>query len=335
MNRRDFLVSGTLAAAGATLAPRAQVMTVRGPIDSGRLGLTLMHEHVLVDFIGADRVSRERYRSDEVFRVALPHLKRAAALGCRTLVECTPAYLGRDPALLKRLSSAAGLQIVTNTGYYGANRDLHVPAHAYQESPEQLAARWAAEFERGIEGTGVKPGIIKIGVDAGPLSEIDAKLVRAAALAHLKTGLTIGAHTGDGRAALAQLDVLAAAGVGPQAFIWIHAQSEKDTAMHREAAARGCWVEFDGVSRERTARHVELVTGLAVAGHLDRTLVSMDAGWYHVGEPGGGDYRGYVSLFEDFLPALRTQFNSAQLEQLLRGNPARALALEVRRARAN
>lgn len=90
---------------------------------------------------------------------------------------------------MKRLSEATGLNIITATGYYGAANDRFVPSHAYKETAEELASRWIEEFERGIEGTGIKPGIIKIGVDAGPLSEIDAKLVQAAALTHLKTGL--------------------------------------------------------------------------------------------------------------------------------------------------
>ena len=114
------------------------------------------------------------------------------------------AYIGRDAWLLQRLSRAAGINVVTTTGYYGAAKDKFVPAHAYRESPEQLAARWTREFVNGIDGTNIKPGIIKIGVDSGPLSAIDAKIVRAAALTHLLTGLTICSHTGDGTAAFEQ-----------------------------------------------------------------------------------------------------------------------------------
>jgi phosphotriesterase-related protein len=306
-------------------------MTVRGPVDAEKIGVTLMHEHVLVDFVGADRVSRDRYDADEAFAVALPHLRRAAELGCRTFVDCTPAYIGRDAALLRRLSDDANLNIVTTTGYYGAANDKFVPAFAYRESAEELAARWVGEFERGIGGAAIKPGIIKIGVDAGPLSEIDAKLVRAAALTHLKTGLTIASHTGDGVAALAQLDLLASLGVGPAAFIWVHAQNEKDRAVHERAAARGCWVEFDGVSSRRAAEHVALVTHLAGRGFLHRILVSMDAGWYHVGEPRGGNYRGYESLFTEFMPALRSKLSEGRARRLLTENPREALSVGVRR----
>ena len=339
LNRRAFLKAAAHSLAGAAVAPalgrpapEPQAMTVRGARAAGRLGLTLMHEHVLVDFIGADQVSKDRYDPAEAFRVALPHLKRVRELGCRTFVDCTPAYLGRDAALLRRLSEAAGINIVTTTGYYGAARDKFVPAHAYRESAEDLAARWTREFERGIEGTPIKPGIIKIGVDSGPLSEIDAKLVRAAGLTHLRTGLTIASHTGDAAAALAQLDLLQELSVGAQAFIWVHAQSEQDRGLHLKAAERGCWVEFDGISEKTAALHAELVRHLAGRGHLDRTLVSMDAGWYHVGEPGGGSYRGYESLFLTFLPALRSSLGEARVRRLLTANPQAALALRVRRA---
>lgn len=337
MQRREFLQTTTAALLGAlpfnyAAAPKQPaVMTVRGMINADRLGVTLMHEHVMVDFIGADKVRRDRYDAAQVLAVALPHLQRAAALGCRTFVDCTPAWLGRDVNVLQQLARATGLHIVTNTGYYGARQHSFVPVHAHQETAEQLSARWTREFVKGIDGTTIKPGLIKIGVDAGPLSEINAKLVAAAALTHLRTGLTIGSHTGDGAAALAQLDILEQRGVSPRAFIWIHAQNEKNRDLHRQAAQRGCWLEFDGVSSRSLPRHLELVRMMAGAGLLEQTLLSMDAGWYHIGEPGGGNYRGYDSLFTEFLPALRQDFTAAQINQLVSANPARALALQVRR----
>jgi phosphotriesterase-related protein len=338
MPRRRFLATAMPALAGAALArdvtgaaPKLSVMTVRGRINADQLGATLMHEHVMVDFIGADKVSRDRYDPEQVFGAALPHLKRAAELGCRSFVDCTPAWLGRDVSVLHRLSVATGLNIITNTGYYGARKHVFIPAHAFKESAAQLAGRWTREFERGIDGSKIKPGVIKIGVDAGPLSEINGKLVAAAALTSLRTGLTIGSHTGDGVAAMQQLDILEKQGVSPKAFIWIHAQSEKDKELHVRAAKRGCWVEFDGVNNNSVQRHLDLVKSLADAGFLDHTLISMDAGWYHIGEPGGGNYRGYESLFTEFLPALRKDFSEAQVERLMVGAPQEALALRVRR----
>lgn len=302
------------------------VMTVKGPVAAADLGTTLVHEHVLVDFIGADRVSPERYTRDDAFRRALPFLRQAHDLGVRTLVECTPAYIGRDPQLLLRLSQAANLHIVTNTGYYGAAEDKFVPAHAWDETAGQLAARWTREATDGIDGTDVRPGFMKIGVDSGPLSAIDRKLVEAAALTCKATGLPIAAHTGDGVAAHQEMDAIEAAGLPLDTFIWVHAHSERDAHVIVRGAKRGAWVSLDGVSESSAARHVDLVTTLAEAGLLDRVLLSHDAGWYRVGEPDGGDYRPHTAIFTHVLPSLRSRLGDAAVTQLLTRNPARALA---------
>jgi phosphotriesterase-related protein len=299
---------------------------VLGPVDADTLGVTLMHEHVLVDFVGADRVSRERYDPEAVFTRMRPFLEQAREAGCRTIVECTPAWLGRDPRLLQRLSRETGVTLLTNTGIYGAANDKFVPARAHTMTAEALAGEWIAEARDGIEGTGIRPAFMKIGVDAGPLSEIDAKLVRAAGLTHRATALPIASHTGDGVAAMAQLDLLAALDIPPSAFIWVHAQNEKDRDLHVRAAARGAWVEFDGVGPESIDAHVALVANLRDHGHLSRVLVSQDAGWYNVGEPNGGTPRPYTLLFERFLPALRKAgFSKAEERQLLVDNPRAVL----------
>jgi phosphotriesterase-related protein len=299
---------------------------VTGPVRAESLGVTLMHEHVLVDFVGAAAVSRSRYDVDAVFNVALPHLQQVRSLGCDTLVECTPAYLGRDPQLLKRLSEASGVRIVTNTGFYGAANDKHVPAFAFRESAEELAARWIREATDGLDDTPIKPGFMKIGVDAAPLSAIDATLVRAAGLTNRRTGLPIASHTGSGAAAMEELDRLEAAGVAPASFIWVHAQSERDGAFHVRAAKRGAWVEFDGINPSSVDDHVTLVRQMRKADLVDRVLLSHDAGWYHVGEPGGGRFRPYDTLFTAFVPALvRAGFSDADVRRLLVDNPRRAL----------
>ena len=178
-----------------------------------------------------------------------------------------------------------------------------------------------------IDSTGIKPGFMKIGVDAGPLSEVDAKLVRAAAITHKATGLPIAVHTGNGVAALEEIDILERDGVPLSSFIWVHAHNEPDGALHQKAAARGAWVEFDGISPKSVDRHVALVLAMRAAGRLDRVLVSHDAGWYHVGEPDGGEFRAFDTLFTTFVPALKAAgLTEADVRQLLVENPRRALA---------
>ena len=195
---------------------------------------------MLVDFIGADTVSRDRYDPDEAFAVALPYLRqgqrRWAAAGLSSARRPISAAT-RSSSRASR--SATGLHILTNTGYYGAANDNYVPRHAYEESADQLAGRWVKEWSDGIEGTGIRPGFIKTGVDAGPLSAIDRKLVQAAARTHARTGLTIASHTGNTHAALEQFEILAQEHVRPEAFIWVHAQSdwELESRVRRPARA--------------------------------------------------------------------------------------------------
>jgi phosphotriesterase-related protein len=301
MRRRDFLAALVQAGAG---------IRVEGSI--------LVHEHVLVDFIGADRIGPGRYDPEEVFRAALPKLEPLRRYGCRRLLECTPAFLGRDPRLMDRLARAAGLEIWVNTGIYGAANHKFVPDFARRQAAEELAERFAREWREGVDG--VRPRFIKTGVNNGPLGELDRKLVRAAAIASRRTGLTIASHTGDGRAALEQIELLAAAGVAPSKFVWVHAHNEKDHAFHEQAGRAGAWVEFDGIAPETADWHLACVRFMADKGLLGRTLISQDAGWYHVGEPGGGAYRGYTYIYTGFLPRLDPPW----IEPLMRDNPVQA-----------
>jgi phosphotriesterase-related protein len=141
------------------------IMTVTGPVDPWVLGMTLPHEHVLCDFCGAETAGPHRYDAQDVIRVMRPWLAEAAARGVSTIVDCSPAYLGRDVRVLRALSESSGVTILTNTGYYGAAQDKFLPAHAFSESAEALADRWVREWESGIDGTDIRPGFIKIGVD--------------------------------------------------------------------------------------------------------------------------------------------------------------------------
>ncbi|QMU30720.1 phosphotriesterase family protein [Adhaeribacter radiodurans] len=317
-------ITGWIVKEKSVVVPSSAIMSVTGPV-SGKLGVTLPHEHVLVDFIGADQVNPNRYNPDEVFVKVMPYLQKLRQQGCETLIECTPAYLGRDALLLQRLSRASGLTILTNTGYYGAGQGKYLPKHAFTETAEQLSGRWVKEAEQGIDSTDIRPGFMKISVDAGPLTTVNEKLVKAAALTHVKTGLTIASHTGNGEAALAQLKILQENGVAGKAFIWVHAQNEQNSQIHQQAAQAGAWIEFDGINSNNIPEYVQFLRNMKTAGLLKRVLISQDAGWYHVGEPKGGEFRNYETLFTAFLPALKVAgFSQAEIKQLLETNPKQA-----------
>ena len=331
MKRRDLLKAaamalGSIRESRAAADTNRQINTVLGPIPPSDLGPTLIHEHVLVDIVGAGRIAPGRYDGGEVAGVVLPHLKQLRSQGCRTFVDCTPAYLGRDPALLARLAQSSGLHILTNTGFYGAAGGKYVPEFAFFATAEDLAARWTGEFEAGIPPTGIRPALIKIGVDAGPLSKMNGKLISAAALTHLRTGMAIASHTGDGLAAMAQLNLLKSHGVSPAAFIWVHAQDEKDRSFHRKAAEAGAWIGFDGISSQTVDQNIDLIRETRRAGYLGRVLISQDVVGFHVGEERGGYCPGYTFLFSGFLPQLRKSgFDEAETRMLTIENPRRAL----------
>ena len=258
MNRRYFLrtisAASVVALVGCARRPPAkdsrQVMTVRGPINVSDMGFTLTHEHILANFQTHEEWVRApmSYERGEVEQRMLPYLSRIASLGCKTFVDATAAGLGRDATLLKRLAELSGLNILTVTGNYAAIEHKYLPPNVYSDSEQALAERWIGEWRNGIGDTGVKPGFIKLGFNGGHLSEVERKLIRAGAIAHKETGLTIGAHTGPATAAFEELAELDSLGVHPSAWIWIHAQNEKDPTRHEAAARRGAWISLDGVS---------------------------------------------------------------------------------------
>ena len=151
-------------------------------------GIFLSHEHILSRF-GAPAEEYPSYDYDEALSEILPYMAYLRKLGVGTIACCTTQYFGRDARLLQKISKESGMQILANTGLYGAADDRYVPQWAHSSSVEEVASAWIDEWKHGIGGTGIKPGFVKVGVDGDGLSDIDAKLVRAAAITHRETGL--------------------------------------------------------------------------------------------------------------------------------------------------
>lgn len=323
-----FALPGACLCSVAFAAPTAtgMVETVRGPVAPADLGPALTHEHVLVDFIGAERVSPGRYGPDEVFRVMLPHLQAVRAAGIGAVFECTPEYLGRDPVLLRRLSEATGLHLVTNVGWY---KDPFLPARAAGATAQEIADRWIAEAIDGIGPERIKPGFIKIAANEGDLSALQAKILRAAALTAKATGLTIASHTTQGVTAHQQLDLLEGIGVPASQFVWVHSDAEADAEGRYRAAERGAWLSYDGIRKGNAPERLHMVTE-TLERYPTQLLLSQDAGWYHVGEPGGGEVAPLQWLPERFVPMLlEAGVTQSQIDAALVSNPARAFAIRA------
>src|SRR5436190_7687073 len=106
--RRSFL----LAAIGGFTATFLQacdkaippIMSVNGPIAPNELGISLIHEHILVDFGGAASYNPGKWNRDAVVDKVLPYLLDVRDAGCRSFFDCTPNFLGRDVLLLRELA---------------------------------------------------------------------------------------------------------------------------------------------------------------------------------------------------------------------------------------
>lgn len=309
-----------------------KVMTVNGLIPASEMGITLTHEHILVDFIGAAHFDTSRYNKREVIEKALPFLTKIKEQGVKTFIECTPEFLGRDPIILKRLSEETGLQILTNTGFYGANNNKFIPAEMLSKSAEEFAQIWIHEFKNGIRNTAVKPGFIKISVDRDSLSHFHTQLIKAAALTHLETGLVIASHTGPYIPAFQQIEILEKNNVSPEAFIWVHAHDEKNLSTLSEAAEKGAWISLDYLNENNVEIIINIIQHLKKTGHLSKILLSHDAGWFDPAKPNGGEFRGFNVLIDKLVPTLQNNgFSNDEIKLLLIENPANAFQIKARR----
>ncbi|MBB5925948.1 phosphotriesterase family protein [Streptomyces echinatus] len=248
------------------------VRTVLGDVRSGDLGVCDAHDHL---FLRSPRLPGQEL--DDVC-AARAELEAFRAAGGAAVVQWTPHGMGRRAADLPALSRATGVRIVCATG-------LHQAAHYDPESlgrlrGGRLAGLFVSELTEGIGTTGVRAGLIKV---AGGFHGLDAHArwtMTAAAEAHHATGAPIAVHLELGTGALDVLDLLCGElGVPGERVILGHLNRSPDPVVHRQAAASGCWLAFDGPSRAHHAtdwRMPEAVRALAEAGFGDRLLLGGD-----------------------------------------------------------
>jgi len=316
------------------------IFTVNGQLKAKEMGSTLVHEHLLSSF-GLDAMEPGQYDEEKALTEVVPYLKYLQSLGCNTIVDCTAAYFGRNVRLLRKLSQKSGIQILTNTGIYGAASDRYVPQSVRDQSPDQLAAQWIDEFNNGIQGTDIKPGFLKCGVDSGPLSEIDGKLVRAAAITHLETGLLLQIHTSNNpEAVFQQLNILEEEGVSPTAWVWVHANKVTNSKPLIEAARRGAWISLDNLKTvnyfngkesgsNTLSMHYDHLEVFRESGLLDRVLLSHDGSLF---PPEGKDKRPMDILYNSFIPMMEAGgFSQQEIDKIIIHNPAEAFTLSIRR----
>jgi predicted metal-dependent phosphotriesterase family hydrolase len=299
-----------------------EVMTVTGPASAGELGVVLPHEHVFIDLVREYRASG-LLNDEHLARLELTELRAA---GGGTLVDLTLDEIGRDPAALRRVSTATGISIVMGCGHY---RDPYLDRGWFDRTAvDAIAEELVRDITEGVRGTGICAGIIgEIGSDRGYISAAEERSFRAAARAHRQTGLTISTHAARWPVGTAQLGLLAEEGVDPRRVIVGHADSIPVPGYHLALVKQGCYVSFDSIgtgSPYDTERAVSYVLELVRAGFGAQILLSQDVCLRdHLRACGGC---GYAFLLTDFLPRLTAAgLDPEQVRSFVTGNPWAAL----------
>lgn len=297
-SRRDFLrqtTAGIAAAAVPAVEGRSfswrrasgTVQTVRGPIDAATLGFTLPHEHILASSAGFWQNWPEFFggRTQFIDKV-VGKLKEAREGGVDTIVDVTPADIGRDIRLLEEVSRKSGIQIVAATGHW-----LVPSLSMAARSTEELTEFFSLEIERGIDGTGIKPGVIKVATDRDGVTPFLDKVLRAAARTSKATGVPITTHTfAANRIGEKQADIFESEGLDPASVCLGHCDDTADLDYLTKLARRGYTIGMDhltwGIKEPGAAdssvlswqQRADTVKKLIDAGLVERIFLSHD--WY-------------------------------------------------------
>jgi phosphotriesterase-related protein len=302
----------------------AKLITTLGPLDASEVGMILPHEHVFVDLRTWDEPGFGQADPQDVIALMVPELERARAAGVTAIVECSPEGVGRNAAILRAVSEAAGYPLVAPTGIY---REPWVPPWAHQASEDELYGWMLDELQDQIGDSGVQAAWIKLSAGDDGITETETKILRAAARAGAETGAVIGSHTARGRVVREQLDIVESTGYMPQRFIWIHAQNDS-LELNLEMAARGAWIEYDAIGGGREDGFwIDRIQAMLDAGHGEQVMLSHDRGWYDPAKPGGGTPKPFTYISEQFLPKLAAAgADRATIEMLTVDNPFHAFA---------
>jgi phosphotriesterase-related protein len=258
---------------------KGKIMTVLGPIAPGEIGVTQMHEHMIIDFLtvsgsaqqshqkafaGAGgefgweepislsnyyAVRRNPFLLKEAMQLIDADLITAAVAeyrqaGGSCLVEVTPIGVGRNPALLRQISDKTGVKVVMGTAFYV--RDFHPPEIAKMDE-QAVADLFVKDFDKGSGSPAVRPGIIgEIGL-VWPVHPDERKVLRAAAKAQQATGLCLSIHPGRNIAApFDAIDIVKSAGGDPKRTIICHLDRTIFKIEDYFALAKtGCYLELD------------------------------------------------------------------------------------------
>ncbi len=205
----------------------------------------------------------ERYAAD-----LLRRLKERYRLGL--FLDCTPINLGRDTALLKKVSKDAGVHIVCATGFY------------YNEEPamERLSAQTIGAYIA-ADAKRENAGVIKAAVERDTMTPFNVTLLKASAYAHRQLGLPIVLHTNAGnRNGTEAVQLLLDEGVAAGSITVGHMSDSDDAEYLMRFAEMGCWIALDRLYGDTGESYIKAkvrqIMQLCSAGYENQILLSHD-----------------------------------------------------------
>ncbi|UCE19389.1 MAG: hypothetical protein JSV84_03325 [Gemmatimonadota bacterium] len=299
------------------------INTVLGKISKEKLGHTRIHEHILWAWTDNVRIKFDR---KTVVSIILPHLKELKSIGCDTLVEATPNGAGRDVSVLKELSEKANLNIITNCGVWDGldYNGAYIPQSIRKKSSHEIAEEWIDEYEKGIDKSGIKPGIIKIGLgDNDVISDFQRVFLKAAIITSKYSGLPILSHICSSKSAIEIVEIVESENLELDKIIWSHADFAFDDITIIELAKRGIWIELSWHTgqAEEYNWYIKTINRMRDLDLLDQLLVSQDAGGFHEGKI--VSYRDFYTRF--IQECVKNNISNEVVDRLLISNPSNAL----------
>jgi predicted metal-dependent phosphotriesterase family hydrolase len=306
----------------------SEVMTVRGPVRAEELGVTDYHEHLYVQPPEWLHAKDPDFALDSVEKSA-QELKTFANAGGRTLCELTAVDFGRDIRKIREIADRVPeVHVIATAGY---NRPYYMGRWAHAVAEADMIRDTVRDLVDGIDGTGIRAGIIKCGTEYNNMNAIAQKLVRVAAAAHRETGRPIITHTTAGTMGFEQVAALVEGGAEPHRIALSHMDRNPDLPEHQRIAAAGAYVGYDCFGKSKYGpeqRRVDLLRAMIDSGHGRRILMGNDLGrpsyWRSYGGGPGLDY--VLTSFRDRLR--KAGFGENELEMLFVDNPRRFFAGE-------
>ena len=296
------------------------IRTVTGDV-AGGAGRILLHEHLQID-LSAQKGPANRIGAAEENDV-IEDLRHAKEFGLAAITDLSAPGWGRDPLALRRISEAAGVAVVGASGFYWDP----FPPIAIEGSVEAMRDAMIAEIETGVDATGIRCGVIKVGTNRGEPDQIPERLFRAAAIAANATGAPIITHTSSPDQAAWHVRTLERAGMDLSHVVISHMGAAQNVSELTELARAGVFMGIDKVSFPKGPTNVELadlVRDACEKGLERQIILSSDIARRTLLRRHGG--RGYCTVLADFLPMLRERgITPAQIDTMLCANPARFL----------